>query len=165
VVPSHRPFQETDAAAICRFPQSAEELFFMFPQATYPLTPDQLRAAVRWRHEATVALLDGRIAAYADFEQIQENHFCTLGSLVVQPQHRREGLAVYLAGAMVQTALERHGARFVRASCFSHNKAAYALYYKLGFKPADLALRTGPDQEPLLLVHMHLSARAWLGSR
>jgi len=33
----HRPVEETDRPLICSFPQTEDELFFLFPKAVYPL--------------------------------------------------------------------------------------------------------------------------------
>lgn len=160
----HRPLQEADAEVICNFPRSAEELFFVFPKAAYPLKPGRLLEAARTRLDPTVGLLDGRIAGYVNFVEVKEKKFCTVGNLVVYPECRRRGVGAYLVDTMVQKAFTTYAARFVRASCFSHNKAAYALYHKLGFRPAEMGQRLGPDGEPVLLIHMHLGRRNWAGS-
>jgi hypothetical protein len=36
---THRPIEEKDIPVVCGFPQSEDELFFMFPKASYPLSP------------------------------------------------------------------------------------------------------------------------------
>lgn len=41
-----RAIAEADIAAICSFAKTAEELYFFFPKATFPLTPDQLSVAI-----------------------------------------------------------------------------------------------------------------------
>jgi RimJ/RimL family protein N-acetyltransferase len=161
----HRPLQEADADTICTYPQSAEELFFMLPSAVYPLTPEQLLAAVQARphRHPTVGLIDNRMAGFVSLTEVREKNFCGIGSLVVHPQFRRKGMATYLVDAMVQTAVEQYAVRFVRVSCFSHNKAAYSFCHKLGFRPADMGQSLAPDKEPVLLVHLHLSVRKWKG--
>jgi len=162
---SHRPLQDADAEIICTFPSSAEELFFVFPEAAYPLTSRQLLSGAPAHHDPTTGILGGRIAGFVDFAAVREKKFCTLGHLVVHPECRRQGVAAYLVKIMVQTAIEKYAVRFVQASCFSHNKAAYALFHKVGFRPADMGQRLGPDAEPLLLIHMHLPARKWAGAQ
>ena len=155
----HRPFEQGDADAICSFPASAEELFFMFPKAVYPLTPEQLIRAAAERHNPTVALVDGRVAGYINLVEARPRHYCALGNLVVDPAVRRKGVAQFLVKVMVETAVAQYAARFVRASCFSHNKGACNLYHKLGFRPSDLAQRLSPEGEPVLLVHMYLQIK------
>lgn len=159
----HRPFQEADAPTICSFPRSADELFYMIPEAAHPLTPDQLAAAVRQSHDPTVGLWEGRIAGFVDFVEVHAKKFCAIGHLVVHPQLRRKGIGAFLAGAMIQKAIDRHAVRFIRASCLSHNKPAYALFRKLGFTPAGMGQRLGPDGVPVLVIHLHLLKRNWKG--
>jgi len=161
----HRPFQEADAGRISTFPNSSEELFHMLPDASYPLMPNRLLAAAREGHDPTVGLLDGQIAGYANFVQVREKKFGAIGNLVVHSEYRRRGVAAYLVNIMVQTAMESYAARFVQASCFSHNTAAYALFHKIGFRPADMGQRLGMDGDPILLIHMHLSTRRWAQSQ
>ena len=157
----HRPYKGDDAELICGFPRSAEELYLVFPKAAYPLNSKRWQEIAHARRDATVGLLDGRLAGYVDFVDVRENHYCTVGGLVVHPGYRRQGVAGYLVNAMLQTAFDRYAARFVRASCLSHNKPAFALFHKIGFRPAQMGQRLGPDGEPFLLIHLHLLARNW----
>ena len=159
----HRPFQAADAATICSFPRSADELFFTIPEVAPPIAADQLAEAILQSHDPTVGLWDGRVAGYVDFVETRAKKFCTIGHLVVHPQLRRNGIGTFLAAAMVQKAINQYGVRFVRASCMSHNKPAYALFHKIGFRPADMAQRLGPDGDPVLVIHLHLIKRNWKG--
>ena len=45
----HRPATELDLRVVCDFAQDAQELFFFFPKAQFPLTPLQLSQAVAER--------------------------------------------------------------------------------------------------------------------
>ena len=63
---NHR-LKKADAELICRFPQSEEELFYMFPRATYPLPPEQLIAAAEERSCPTVVTLEKTIVGYGNF--------------------------------------------------------------------------------------------------
>jgi ribosomal protein S18 acetylase RimI-like enzyme len=148
--------EDEDADMICAFPQSAEELFFAFPKAAFPLTRDVLLTAARQRFEPTVVLHHGAVAGYANFFKVKEKGFCTIGNLMVHPKHRRQGVATFLVKVMMRKAFETYCVRFVRSSCFSHNQAAYQMYYKLGFKPADMEQRLTADGTPLLLVNLYL---------
>ena len=159
----HRALQQADVEAVCSFPQSADELFFMLPGADYPLTPEQLLETAPGSHFPTVGLLDNRLAGYAAFVEVREKHYCAIGSLVVHPHFRRKEVATHLVNTLVRTAVDQYAVRFVRLSCFSHNQAAYALCHKLGFRPADMDQHPAPDGEPVLLVHLHLSVRHWKG--
>ncbi len=46
---THRPVGEKDIPLICGFPQSEDELFFLFPKAAFPLAPSQLVLLARGR--------------------------------------------------------------------------------------------------------------------
>ena len=160
----HRPFQEADASTICTFPCSREELFYIMPKAAYPLTPSHLAAMAGQCHDPTVGLLDNQVAGYIGFVEVHAKKFCAIGNLVVHPEYRRKGIGAYLVGIMIHKAFDQYAVRFVRATCLSHNKPAYALYHHLGFRPADMAQRLGPDGDPVLVIHMHLPRRSWKGS-
>jgi ribosomal protein S18 acetylase RimI-like enzyme len=155
----HRPFQEADAPAICSFPRSTDELFYMIPEASHSLTPERFAAAVRQSHDPTVGLFEGRIAGYIDFVEAHPKKFCAIGHLAVHKDFRRKGIGTYLARIMIQKAMDRYAVRFVRASCISHNKPAFALFHNLGFRPAVMGQRLGPDGDPVLVIHLHLPKR------
>jgi RimJ/RimL family protein N-acetyltransferase len=152
---SHRPLEDKDADIICGFAQSAEELFFAFPKATFPLTPDAFIAAARQRFSPTVVIQDEAVVGYANFFRVKDKGFCTIGNLMVHPDHRRKGVATYLVKVMMHIAFETYCARFVRAACFSHNQAAYQLYHRLGFKPGEMEHRVTSDSTPVLLVNLY----------
>lgn len=154
---THRPLQKKDLKCICAFPQSAEELFYMFPKARYPLTPEQLFDAVRNRRDPLVALVNNVIAGYGNFIEVDRGGHCSIGNLIIEPAHRGKGVASYLIGTFVDMAFQRYAASYVRISCFCHNVAGLLLYYKLGFRPVDLEEREGPDSERVALIHMHLN--------
>ena len=50
----HRPVKADDIKTICSFPLNAQELFYMFPKAQYPLTEAQLSKAITQRFDSTV---------------------------------------------------------------------------------------------------------------
>ena len=157
---AYRPFAEEDAKFISRFPQSAEELFFLFPKALFPLDPEQLMEQTRRQPCPTVALWKDAVVGYINFIEVRKKRFCTIGNLVVDPAHRRKGVGARLIQFMMRKSVEQFGARFVHASCFSHNTPAYQLCAKLGFIPADMALRPATDGEMVLLVNLHRRAES-----
>ncbi len=153
---SHRPLKESDAEEICTFPRSREELFYMFPNASYPLAPDQLLSAARTRHCPTVVLADQRIVAYGNFIQAVYKDFCLIGNVIVNPFHRRKGAATYLIKLMVNLARGDFQAGHVRIYCFNQNTAGLLLYHRLGFKPFGMEVRRNPTGEPVSLILMNL---------
>ncbi|WP_375055125.1 GNAT family N-acetyltransferase [Zobellella sp. DQSA1] len=150
---SHRAATFADLAIVCTFATSAEELFYCFPKARFPLTEAQLEQAVRERAGATVVELDGDVVGFADFYRWQHGGACAIGNVMVAPQARGRGVGRYLIQQMVVLATSRYQAREVQVSCFNQNLAGLLFYPRLGFEPYGLEPRTAPDGTPVALIH------------
>lgn len=155
---THRPATEQDFQAVCGFAQDAQELFFFFPKAQFPLTPQQLSQAVAQRADATVVELDGRVAAFANFYRWEFEGCCSIGNVVVAPAARGRGAARYLMAQMIDLALTKYRAREVTVSCFNQNVAGLLLYPRLGFEPFAVEERVGPQGNRVALIHMRRSS-------
>ncbi|GLO13624.1 GNAT family N-acetyltransferase [Pseudomonas putida] len=151
---AHRPVRPDDIPVICNFPQSPDELFYMFPKATYPLTPAQLSDAVAQRSGSTVVEGNGAILALANFYKAEHDGVCALGNVVVAPNARGLGVARYLVTTMIALARQQYAAREVWVSCFNHNTAGLLLYPQLGFVPFGIEERQGWDGTRVALVQM-----------
>ena len=151
---THRPVQPSDIPAICCFPQGPEELFYMFPKATYPLTPEQLTDAIAQRSGSTVVEADGVVLGFANFYKAEHGGICALGNVVVAPAARGHGVARYLVQRMVELAREQYAAQELWVSCFNHNTAGLLLYPQLGFAPFGIEERQAPDGKRVALVQM-----------
>lgn len=92
---SHKPVETNDLKIICQFPQNAEELFFMFPKAEYPLTVSQLEAVINNRFDSTVVLLNEEIVGFANFYEVKENKYCSIGNVIVNADYRNQGIGRY----------------------------------------------------------------------
>lgn len=149
----HRPFSHSDIQAICAFPQDAQELFFFYPKAVYPLTPGQLTHAIEQRSDSTVVIRDGKVAGFANFYRWTDG-ICCIGNVAVAPAARGQGVAKYLIQTMIALAGARHAATLVQISCFNHNTAGLLLYAKLGFEPFNIEERETPDGQRTALIHM-----------
>lgn len=152
---SHRPASAADLAAVVEFAQNAEELFFAFPRADWPLCVGQLAAAMAERRDSTVALLDGRAAGFANFYQWQHGEFCALGNLMVAPWARGRGVAQHLVAVMEQLARERFKAKRMQVSCFSANSAGLLLYPKLGYSLSAVLERQDRQGRRVALIQFH----------
>jgi ribosomal protein S18 acetylase RimI-like enzyme len=152
---SHRALEKADAKVIVAFPQSAEELFFMFPKASYPLQPERLLQEAQIRFYPTVVLVDQQLAGYGNFISAEHGHHCSIGNVVVNPAMRRRGVASYLLKTLVAIAFDQLKAKYVRISCFNNNTAGLLLYQKLGFRPVDVEIRETRDGRQVALIHMH----------
>ncbi len=149
---SHRPATLDDLPEVIRFPQNAEELFFCYPKAVWPLNVEQLAAAMAERRDSTVVLLDGRVAGFANFYQWQQGEACALGNLMIAPWARGQGVARYLVTTMEQLAREHHQATRMRVSCFNTNSAGLLLYPALGYALSGLAERRDPQGARVALL-------------
>lgn len=154
---THREVHPGDLPRICTFPQGAEELFFLFPRATFPLTPDQLQRSVDQRFDSTV-LLDGDVpCGFANLYVREGDGACAIGNVVVAPEARGRGAGRFLIETMTRKALAKHPSRDVGISCFNGNVAGLLLYAQLGFVPYAVERRLDQSGARVALVHMRLS--------
>lgn len=157
---SHRAVRQEDLDRICAFPQSADELFFMFPKATYPLTPDQLRASIEQRVGSTVVLREGVVCGFANLYAMKPDRTYGIGNVIVAPEGRGTGVGRYLVETMIRTALAEHHARSVEIACFNGNVAGLLLYQKLGFAPYAIEPRVDHRGQRVALVRLRLARDA-----
>lgn len=151
---SHRPVEEKDIPLICAFPQSAEELFFLFPKASFPLTPGQLRDAITQRSDSTVVEGGGQVLGFANFYRWETGGSCAIGNVIVSPEARGRGVGCYLIERMMALAGSLYRASEVTVSCFNHNVAGLLFYPKLGFQPYAVEERQDRMGQRLALIHM-----------
>ncbi len=152
-----RPVADADIPHICGFVRDAQELFFFFPAATWPLTHEQLRDSIAQRCDSTVIEHDGQVAGFANFYRWEQGGTCTIGNVIVDPQVRGVGLGAQLIGQMIHIARSGHQASDVTLSCFSSNVAGLLLYPKLGFVPFAIEERKDKQQERVALIHLRYS--------
>jgi ribosomal protein S18 acetylase RimI-like enzyme len=150
----HRPASAEDLHDVVRFPQDPDELFFAYPKASWPLTVGQLAAAMAERRGSTVALLDGKVAGFANFYQWQQGEFCALGNMMVAPWARGQGVAQYLIETMERLAREQYKARLMKVSCFNANAGGLLLYSRLGYQPRGIVERRSQDGRRVALVQL-----------
>jgi GNAT superfamily N-acetyltransferase len=153
---SHRPVQDQDISTICQFPQTEIELFFMYPKATYPLTCDQLKAAIDQRSDSTVVMLDKSISGFANFYISEPGEKCCIGNLIIAPDKRGKGVGKYLVETMVQLAYRNYRAMEIHISCFNQNVAGLLLYTRCGFCPFAIDERVDKEGNRVALIHMRL---------
>lgn len=153
---SHRPIHNNDIPLICTFPQNEEELFFLFPKASYPLTPLQLRKEIVSRSDPLVVLLDGEVVGFANFYRWERKGCCSIGNVIVAPNAREMGVGRYLIEQMISIAFSKHQAAETTISCFNQNVTGLLLYPKLGFKPFSIEERNDKQGNRIALIHMRL---------
>lgn len=148
---AHRPATDADLDQVVHFVHSADELFFAFPRAHWPLTREQLADACAERQGSTLVLLDGRPAGFANFYQSMPGEYCALGNLMVAPWARAQGVAQYLIGVMEGLARRDFAAHTLKVSCFNDNAAGLLLYARLGYRLDGLVERQRGQQRVALV--------------
>ncbi|MDG1580027.1 GNAT family N-acetyltransferase [Pseudomonas sp. GOM6] len=148
---SHRAATADDLDQVVRFVRNADELFYAFPRAHWPLSREQLAAAYAERQGSTLALLDQRPAGFANFYQSVAGEYCALGNLMIAPWARSQGVAQYLIGVMERLAQRDFQARELQASCFNDNTAGLLLYARLGYEPRGVVERQRGRQRVALV--------------
>ena len=157
---THRPVAEKDIQVICGFPQSEDELFFLFPKAEFPLAPAQLQDAIAKRSDSTVVELGGEVVAFANFYRWKAGGNCSIGNVIVSPAARGRGVGRYLIEQMINLAFSKHQATEVTVSCFNQNVTGLLLYPKLGFQPYAIEERKDKKGNQVALIHMRLPRNA-----
>ena len=150
----HRPVKADDIKTICSFPLNAQELFYMFPKAQYPLTEAQLSNAITQRFDSTVVEAGNSVVGFANFYRAETGGVCCIGNVIVSPSARGEGVATFIVETMTGLAFERYGANEVQISCFNENTAGLLLYPKLGFVPYSIEERPSLGNGRSALIHM-----------
>jgi ribosomal protein S18 acetylase RimI-like enzyme len=151
---SHRPVQDEDLPLICGFPKSEQELFFMFPQAHYPLTYEQLKITSDQRTDSTAILLDERVVGFADFYHCHPGETGAIGNVIVAPDMRGMGVGRYLIATMIGIAVEKYKVKEIQISCFCQNDIGLLFYTKMGFKP--VFIEEVFDKEGNRIASVHL---------
>lgn len=153
---SYRPLSDDDLAVICAFPQNAEELFYMGPSYSFPLTPEQIKSRLPDRYCPTVILDRDRMpVAYANlYDPNTEESSCWLGNVIVSPEHRGTGTAAFLIEMMMTRAREELGCERMKLYCHNTNTRALLFYTKIGFIPIGSKPRLNHKQQPIVAIEM-----------
>ncbi|WP_409345603.1 GNAT family N-acetyltransferase [Paenibacillus sp. MBLB4367] len=154
---STRPAVHDDFAAVCTFPRNAEELFYMYPKGTFPLSADQLAGAAEGRHLLTVLVgANDEVAGYANVYGLEAGELCWLGNVIVSPAHRGNGGAELLIRSMIGHAQSVLGVKRLRLVCHSTNARALLFYTRIGFKPYEIARMEDHRGQTIAAIRMEL---------
>ncbi|MDF2642445.1 MAG: acetyltransferase [Pseudomonas sp.] len=156
----HRPLEEKDIPVVCGLPQNADELFYMFPRAAYPLTPSQLRDALESRYDSTVIEMNGEVVGYANFSRCEFRDRCSLGNVIIAPHARSRGVGRYMISCMMDIAFDKHEAKELTASCYNHNVPGLLFYPRMGFKPYSIEERRDKHGARVAVIHLRLPRSA-----
>lgn len=149
-----------DYPAICRLIPDEEELFWVYPKGSYPLTVDQLEKLIARRMEPTVLLAEGEVAGFGNFYRYREGKSVFIGNVVVDRARRGRGLGKEIVRHLAALAFQKYGLPRVRISVYSRNEPALLLYGSLGFKPYAMEAQKDFRGEPVALLHLGLRREA-----
>lgn len=139
---------------ICALPQSSEELFYMSPRTEYPLNTDQLEASIKNRFSSTVFLYEEEIVAFANFYEVEENQYCSIGNVIVNSGFRNQGIGEFVIKTMEHIGIEKYNVSEFHMSCFNTNTNALLLYSKLGYKPYEIEKRINSGNRTFTLIKL-----------
>jgi ribosomal protein S18 acetylase RimI-like enzyme len=148
------PVKPEDIPTLCSFPQTAEELFFMFPKARFPLTVDQLEASINSRFDSSVVCYKNQPVAFANFYEMVMDHYCSIGNVIVDPTKRGMGIGKFLLDQMMELAVLKYNIKEMRLTCFNTNTNALLFYTNYGFIPYDIKSRENHLGKTIASIHM-----------
>lgn len=134
---------------------TAEDLYRIFPNATFPLDKAQLTQLKAQRKELTVLMEGERVIAFANLYKVKENQSAFIGNVIVAKSHRGQGIGQAIILYMRDLCINKYAAQ-VHLSVFSFNTEALLLYTKLGFKPYSIERRINLSQKYDALIHLKL---------
>ena len=152
-----RDAADADFPLIADFPLNEEEVYYMIPSTTYPLTGEQLRLKAAERGCATVVTDGEEVVAYGNLYDIEEGEQRWIGNVIVRPSSRGTGAAAYLIQTLINRAFESHRATTIRLICHNTNTRALLFYSGLGFKPYDVQPKKRPGGSQIAAIAMSLS--------
>ena len=151
---TYRPVAEADLPVICRFPRTVDELFFMYPRATFPLTVEQLQKTIAERSDATVGLHQGNVVVFGNLSKWEHGGECTIGNVIVDPTLRGCGIGRQFVDHMTELARTKYQARIVSLNVLNENAPALLLYTKMGFAPFAVEERIHPCGKRVAAIRM-----------
>lgn len=140
--------------------QSPEELFLIYPSATWPFDLPQLNKLSQQRTDLTVAIDKNAVIGFANLYRNQSGEKVFIGNVVVADAYRGKGVGRRVICHMCDQVFEKYASE-VHLTVFNQNTPALILYTSLGFKAYDLELRHTPQGEPVIAIHMQLNRRSW----
>jgi hypothetical protein len=96
----HRDAVKDDLPFICNFPQDENELYFMFPKALFPLTVEQLQSSINSRTDSTVIYSGETVLGFANFYEVVEGDYCSIGNVIINPVFRGKWVGTFLIKTM-----------------------------------------------------------------
>lgn len=157
------PFERLYAATMLGWVRNEEELFWLAPRTTGPLTVGRIEA---WTEPDDHAFLfwgdDSRIPlGYGELNQMphRRNHLW-LGHLIIAPSHRRKGWGRRLVAALLEEGFVRLRAKEISLVVFPENVAAIRCYRQCGMRAiGDQYKQFGQAGRQYRMIHMGTTAK------
>lgn len=153
---AHRPVTHADIPRICRFADTRETLFYFFPHARFPLTPQQFQVNIHSRFHATAILADDALIGFGNLFHHPNNGRRYLGNLIIDPTRRGRGVGRYLGQTLISLGFQDQQVDTLYLCCFNGNIRGLKLYHGLGFQPFEMEFCPKPDKTSAALIHFSL---------
>ena len=139
---------------ICQLFSNEQELFWIYPRASYPFNSKQLAELADARRDLTVAVNNKRIVGFANLYDFEGGSHAFIGNLVVSQQFRGNGLGRGLVEYMTKLVKKKYALPEVRISVFSENTKALLLYASCGFVPYQVEQRQDFTGKRVAILHL-----------
>lgn len=149
------PAQPCHFEAIARFFRSAEELYLVYPLASFPLDVEQIQSLAGKRSDLTVCLDGNEVIGFANLYDIDPGNSAFIGNVILSHKARGRGTGRALMRHMMAICTDKYRSN-PRLSVFSFNTTAMLLYHSLGFVPYAMESRPYIDGSEVALIHMAL---------
>lgn len=149
-----RDVRSEDIKYICSMPQNAAELYHMFPKAEYPLCEEQMEETLTTRFCSTVFLHDNKVIGFANFYEVKEQEYCSLGNLIISSEYRHKGIGRFIIKTMERKGTELYGIKEMHISCFNDNTSGLLLYNELNYIPYSFEKRINKEMHSIVLIKM-----------
>ena len=130
-----RPARTEDLSIVAGFISQPDELFYVHPTATFPLTAEQLLPNFHSRKGNSVIVVGGQVTGFANYIAVAEGESATIGNVVIDPGQRGTGIGKALLQAMERQAKECYGVTHTIIPCFNTNTYGLHFYHSLGYVP------------------------------
>ncbi len=150
----YRTANKNDFLSICKLPENKQVLFYMFPNAKYPLDYEQLEEIHKKRYFPTVFLFNEKIVGYSNIYFMPNDNEPHIGHVILDKKYRGMGLGKEIMMVMINIALKEFIPKEIKLAVFETNKNVYELYKSIGFKSYETKYRkdyNGKNQKLILM--------------
>ncbi len=127
---------------ICNLIETKEELFWVSPNAHFPLDIDQLRQAAQERNNLSVIIDDGQVIGFANLYDVEKSVKAFIGNVIISKNYRGQGVGRMLINYMANIVRGEYQAE-PHLTVISDNSPALLLYSSMGFTPYSVEEKLG----------------------